>query len=430
MDTSLNNRSIIKSWCLYDWANSVYNLTITTAIFPSYFQAVTQNTFTDNIPFLGFTVTQDSLFSFILSIAFGVIVILNLILAGVSDVFGNKKLFLKIFSTLGAVSCSLLYFFDKNHFWFGANMFMLATIGYAGSLVYYNSYLPLIASPRLQDKVSALGFSYGYVGSVIMLIINLIVILGKDLIGIDEGLACKISFLMVGIWWFVFATYSFSKLPDNKVENSQKIILKILSKGILDIKHTYSILSKEKRVFKFLVSFFFYSAGIQTVMYLATIFGKVELKLEQAQLIPIILIIQLIAIVGASFMSKATLKWGNLKVLLFCCFFWIAICVGAYFTVNFIQFCLLAVVVGFMMGGIQSLSRSTFSKMLPEQCKNASSFSFYEFIEKLSIVLGTFSFGIISMITGGLRQSIFALVIYFVISIILLVNTLYIKKKV
>lgn len=429
MSYLINNRKTIKSWCLYDWANSVYNLTITTAIFPSYFESISKAKYIANkVPFLGFDLPSETLFSFLLSIAFGSIIVINIFLAGISDTFGIKKGFLKFFSTLGAISCGLLFFFDKNNYFTGCYMFILATIGYAGSLVYYNSYLPIIASTRIQDKVSALGFSYGYVGSVIMLILNLAIILGKDFFGIDEGFACKISFLMVGIWWLIFAEISFRKLPkDNR--NKNKLNFEVISKGLLDIKYTFNALKMHKSILNYLLAFFFYSAGIQTIMFLATIFGKSELHLGQAQLIPIILIIQLIAVLGASILAKVSFYYGNITTLTLCCVGWIAICIGAYFTTTFYEFCMLAVGVGFMMGGVQSLSRSTFSKMLPTNFKNASSFSFYELIEKTSIVVGTFSFGIINMITGGLKQSLIALIVFFVISICIFIYLLITNKK-
>jgi MFS transporter, UMF1 family len=414
---------------MYDWANSVYNLTITTAIFPGYFEAVSHTKYPDNIiNFLGFQITTESLFSFLLSGAFLIIILTNLLLAGISDVFGIKKNFLRFFSFFGALACAMLFMFDAQHYFIGCLMFVLATVGYAGSLVYYNSYLPVIASPRLQDKVSAMGFSYGYVGSVILLIINLIVIIVKPFGIPDEAMGCKISFLMVGVWWFGFSLYAFRHLPKDKIVK-QKFTYHLFVKGLVDIKETFIALKSRKTVTLYLLAFFLYSAGIQTIMYLATIFGKSELKLEQTQLIPIILIIQLIGVVGASLISKLSKHIGNIKTLAICCIGWICICVGAYFTYNFIQFCVLAVVVGFMMGGVQSLSRSTFSKLLPKHMENASSFSFYELVEKLSIVLGTFSFGVISNMAGGMRPSIIALVLFFIASITVFVFLIKLNKK-
>lgn len=429
MEKALNNKKTIRAWCMYDWANSAYNLTITTAIFPGYFEFVSNDTFPlQKVPLLGFELETGTLFSFLLSISFLSIIFVNLLLAGISDVYDTKKSFLKFFSTLGSIACCLLYFFDKNHYYIGCFIFIMATIGYAGSLAYYNSYLPQIVSPRLQDKVSAMGYSYGFVGSVILLITNLATIIFHEKLGIEKTTAIKISFLMVGVWWFLFASYSFSKLPKDKFikkESNQNLF----TLGLRDIIYTAQNLKANKTVMLYIISFFLYSAGIQTIMFLAGIFGTKELKLKEEELIPIILIIQLIAVVGAMLLARLSKKIGNITTLTICCVIWIGICIGAYFTSNYKEFCILAVIVGFMMGGVQSLSRSTFSKLLPADLANTSSFSFYEFIEKISIVLGTMSFGIINQITGGMRQSIIALIIYFLASIISFIILINFNKK-
>lgn len=414
---------------MYDWANSAYNLTITTAIFPGYFEYVSNITFpSQKVPLLGFELETGTLFSFLLSISFLSIIFVNLLLAGIADVYGYKKTFLKFFSTIGSIACGLLYFFDKDHYYIGCTIFVLATIGYAGSLAYYNSYLPQIVSSRLQDKVSAMGYSYGFVGSVILLIFNLAVIIILPF-GIDKDFAIKLSFLTVGIWWFVFANIAFTKLPKDREVNEHSS-QNLFTLGIKDIIYTAKNLAGNKSIRLYILSFFLYSAGIQTIMFLAGIFGSKELKIEQSDLIPIILLIQLIAVVGAILLAKLSKKIGNIFTLTLCCIIWIGICIAAYFTTNYTEFCILAILVGFMMGGVQSLSRSTFSKLLPPELINASSFSFYEFVEKTSIVLGTMSFGIINQMTGGMRYSIIALIVYFVLSIISFLVLLYVNKSV
>lgn len=426
--STLNSKKVVNAWCMYDWANSVYSLSISTAIFPMYYGGVAEQISSDKIINVGSqSISSASIYSFAVSLSFLFVIFSNLILSGIADASGKKKAFLKIFTTIGSFGCVLLYFFTPNNFWFGIITFMIATIGYAGSLVFYNAYLPEIVSPDKQDQVSARGYSFGYIGSVILLIVNLVLVLNAASFGLSKAQACQISFVMVGIWWFTFALIPFKFLPSDK-KQSFEFKIKILLKGFKELSMVYKQLKKHKDIPKYLFGFFFYSIGIQTIMYLATLFGTDELKLPAEGLIKVVLIIQLVAVGGAFVISKLSAKIGNVKTLIICVLTCIGICVGAYNTYTEFQFNLLAVLVGFMMGGIQSLSRSTYSKMLPISEDHASFFSVYEFTEKLGIVIGTATFGIITHLLG-MRNSILALIFFFIISIAILMSLIVTKKR-
>jgi UMF1 family MFS transporter len=422
------DKKIINGWAMYDWANSAYSLTITSAIFPIYFHSVAASGGSDNVSFLGFTFNSASLLTYTISAAFLVIAVLNPLLSSIADYSGKKKSFMFFFSTLGAVSCAALFFFDSlSTIWIGVLGSMLAAIGYAGSIVFYNAFLPEIAEPEDQDKVSAKGFAMGYIGSSMLLIFSLTMILFPQWYGgISNGMASRLAFLLVGIWWFGFAQISFNRLPDNPFNVKPKG--RYLFNGYKELRKVWYELKNTSRLKSFLVSFFFYNMGVQTVMYVATIFGDSELKLDTSILIAIVLIIQFVAIGGAYLFSSLSKKFGNIQALLISIFIWILICIGAYFCDKRFgvneqnMFIILAAVVGMVMGGIQSLSRSTYSKLLPDTIDHASYFSFFDVCDKFGTVIGTFAFGFINEMTGSMRNSILVLASFFVIGIVLLLR--------
>jgi UMF1 family MFS transporter len=415
------NKKIINGWALYDWANSVYSLVIISAIFPIYYNNITSSKNTDIVHFLGFSMKNTALYSFSLSFSYLLIAFASPMLSAIADYCGNKKSFMRFFSTLGAASCAALFFFDSaDRLWLAITAFVLAGIGFSGSIVFYNAYLPEIAAPEEQDKVSAKGFAMGYIGSSILLIFNLTMILFPQWYGnISTSLASRISFLTVGIWWFSFAQITFARLPDGRAE---KISRGILFKGYKELLKVWTQLKDTPNLKKFLMSFFFYNMGVQTVMYVAALFGDKELKMNSGELITTILIIQFVGVGGAYLFSYISRLNGNLRALSIAISTWILICICAYFVYSAKEFYALAFAVGTVMGGIQSLSRSTYSKLLPEAKDHASYFSFYDVCDKLGIVLGTMSYGIIEQLTGSMRNSIVALMLFFIIGLILLLR--------
>ncbi len=427
------DKKTINAWAIYDLANSSYSLVISSALFPIYFHAITTTESSSNVRFLGHNWNSESLQLYCISLAFLFIAALNPILSSIADVSGKKKRFMYFFSTLGAISCASLFFFDSlNTLWIGIVGSILAAIGYAGSIVFYNAFLPEIAEEKDQDKVSAKGFAFGYLGSSMLLIFSLTMILFPEWYGnISSGLATRLAFVLVGIWWFVFAQYTFSKLKDSKASNEDKE--HYVFNGYLELKKVWRELKSSSLLLSYLVSFFFFNMGVQTVMYAASLFGQSELHLDSSVLIMIILIIQFVAIVGAFVFSSLSKRYGNLKALSIAIVIWIFVCIGAflcnkeYGVDEKTMFMGLAAVVGFVMGGIQSLARSTYSKMLPDTLDHASYFSFYDVCDKLGTVIGTFAFGLINEITGSMRSSIIILAFFFIIGLILLFRVRRIK---
>lgn len=418
-------KKVVNAWAMYDWANSVYNLVITTTFFPIYYLGVTgdgkETTKTDYIDFLWFKdVPNSSLYNYTLATGFLIVALMSPILSSIADYKGNKKSFMRFLVTLGSLSCMCFYFFRADSLLLGTILLITATVGYWSSLVFYNSYLPEIAAPEDRDRISAKGFMYGYIGSVLLQIIGFVLIM---LAGEDEKAqsnAVRITFVLVGIWWLSFAQITLRNMPAGKPSQEG-------SKGNL-IRNGFRELGKVLRQVKsmpvlwlFLCAFFFYNMGVQTIMLIATNFGKEELALDTTVLIATVVIIQLVAIIGAITMSRLSDKYGNFRVLMAVVSLWIVVCVYAYFFLNNKwQFFGVAAIVGLVMGGIQSLSRSTYSKLMPKTKDTASFFSFYDVTEKIAIVVGMFSFGFITQLTGSMRNSILALLSFFVMGLIIL----------
>ena len=432
------DKKVIRAWTMFDWANSSYSLVITSTLFPIYFNAITTSATSKDVVFMGRTFNSDSLQTYTISLAFLIIAALSPFLSSMADYSGKKKKFMFFFSTMGAISCSVLFFFkDMDTLYIGVFGSLLAAIGWAGSIVFYNAFLPEIAEPADQDKVSAQGYSMGYIGSSLLLIFSLTMIMCPQWYGgIDSGLATRIGFLLVGVWWFGFAQITFKYLPDNPF--SRKPEGNIFTKGYIELRKVWTQLNDTPRLKSFLASFFFYNMGTQTVMFVATLFGSSVLKLNSSILITIILIIQFVGIAGAALFSRLSKRFGNIKALMIAIFIWIFVCIGAWFCDKRFgvnernMFIGLAAVVGMVMGGIQALSRSTYSKLLPETIDHASYFSFYDVCDKIGTVLGTFAFGLINELTGNMRNSIIVLAGFFVVGLFLLLRTekeIYLQKK-
>lgn len=414
-------KRVINAWCMYDWANSVYSLVISSTIFPIYYSATTRNEGTNHmVSYFGISVENTVLYSYSISFAFLIVAFISPLLSGIADYGGKRKGFMKMFTYLGGFSCAMLYFFNGKNIEWGINFSILACLGYAGSLVFYNSYLPTITSQNNYDRVSAKGYSLGYLGSVLLLILILLILFNPGSFGFSgDAQATRFAFILVGLWWIGFAQYSFYYLPRNqKTGTSDK---HLFTKGYQEIVKVWNIVKKDANILKYLLAFFFYNTGVQTVMYLAALFGEKELSLSADKLISTILIIQLVAIGGAYLFARISERKGNVFSLSVMVVIWILICIYAYFIQNFHQFIFLATVVGLVMGGIQSLSRATYSKLIPRNTLDHTSFfSFYDAIDKISIVLGAFLYGLIEQLTGSMRNSTVALGVLFVFGLLVL----------
>lgn len=417
-----NQPKIINAWCMYDWANSVHNLVITTAIFPIYFKAMTENPATnDSVNFLGFSVNNDSLYSYTISAAQFILVLINPLSTALADNSGRRKFFMKIFCYLGAASCAYFYFFDKDSVTSAVFAFALSIIGWGGSIVYYNSFIPDIATEDRYDAVSAKGFIFGYIGSVILLIFNLLMVQKPELFGIpNKTVGTQISFLTVGIWWAVFAQIPFYYLPKDE---KKPLSSKVFGIGFKELKRVVKKLRNYDLLKKFFLAFFIYDMGVMTVIYVATFFADKELKIPTSGLITTLLLIQLVAIPGAYLASWLSEKFGNTMALRIEVFVWALVPIAAYFTTQPIQFYVIAAVVGMVMGGIQSLSRSTYAKLIPEDTEdNAKYFGIYDILEKLATSIGALLFGLTSQLTGSMRNSILVLIVLFIVGFLLLMR--------
>jgi len=411
-------KKVINGWAMF----------ITSTIFPAYYEAVTGDgndaTLIDKIKIGDYEFSNTALYNYILGIAFVVVAVLSPILSSIADYRGNKKQFLRFFCTLGSLSCASLYFFDKDHIYGGLISVIIACIGFWSSLVFYNSYLPEIAAPEDRDRISAKGFMMGYIGSVLLQLICFVFVLKPELFGITVGKASQISFLLVGVWWIGFGWLAIARLPDGKGVRGAHT-KNLFTQGYKELHKVWLELKTQPTLKRFLISFFFYNMGVQTVMLAATLYGKSELNIPTTNLILAILIIQIVAIPGAHLMAKLASKWGNFNTLMIAVVIWIGGCIMGYYLPrnSVMPFYTLAIVVGFVMGGIQSVSRSTYSKLMPVTHDTTSYFSFYDVTEKIAIVIGMFSFGYINEITGSQRNSVLALTIFFIVGFILLFRT-------
>lgn len=420
MNITKNNPRVIRAWVMYDWANSVFQLTIASAIFPVYYASVTRTGDNDVVDFFGLPVINTVLYSWAIAAAYLILALLSPGLSSIADYTGRRKTFMKVFTWIGATGCGLLYFFDKQHIEFGMIAFFLAWVGYGGSLVFYNSFLPVIADEEHHDKISARGYSMGYLGGVVLLIINLIVILFPGIFGIhNPSFPARLAFFTVFLWWIGFSQITFLHLPKYTYghPNEKNIVLK----GYLELRTVWNILRKSRAMVIYLFSFFFITSGTLTVMFMAATFGEKELHLKDTVLIGTILCIQLLGVAGAWSFARLSRWFGNIPSLIAGTIIWVIICIWAYFIQGAAGFISVACCVGLVMGGTQSLARSTYSKMLPETTDHTSFFSFYDVMEKLATVAGLFSFGIMEAITGNMRYSVLSVVAFFLFGFVFLV---------
>jgi UMF1 family MFS transporter len=445
----IGDKKLIGAWAFYDWANSVYSLVISTAVFPLFYSAITEG---KTVIFLGMKWDHaDTLYSYALSFSFLVVAFMSPILSAIADYTGNKLKFMKFFCWLGALSVMSMYFFeDLNTAWIGIVCTILASIGFWSSIVFYNSYLPEVAHPEQQDAISAKGFIYGYIGSIILLIFCLAMILAPDTFGFDLSIsdtilasgseaeinnalenaknaaslkAMRISFVMVGLWWIGFAQITFKKLPNNSF--NRKPQKDFIWKGFKELKKVWIELKEYPTLKNFLIAFFLLSVGVQTIILLATIFGSIELGLGTTNLIVTVLLIQFVAILGAYIFSRVSKKYGNFKAIKITLVIWILVCLAAFMLEKELPnveyyFYALGGLLGLVLGAIQSLTRSTYSKLLPKTQENATYFSFYDVTEKIAIVLGTFVFGFLIYLTGSMQWSVLSLGLFFIASLVVL----------
>lgn len=417
----------IRAWTMYDWANSAYSLTITSAIFPIYFAAITSVDGKDQV-LATYGIPAASLQSYTLSLGFLIVAAIAPLLSGIADHRGNKKNYLKFFCYLGAASCAGLFFLTYDNLWPGLVLFMLACVGFSGSLIFYDAYLPEIAEPKDHDRVSARGYAMGYIGSVLLLLLNLFMVMRPELLGIPdkEGLPARLSFLSVGIWWAGWAQITFRRLPDARSPRKEEV--NVLTVGYRELRRVWRQMLGIERLRRFLTAFFVFNMGVQTVMYLAVTYAKQEIKeadgspIADSGLIISILVIQLVAALGALLFVRLSVRFGNIAALIIGLVIWTGICVAAWRISGTGEFHVLAAFVGLVMGGTQAISRSTYAKLLPATEDHASFFSFYDVGFYLATVLGTLAFGLVNQLTGDIRNTIIVIGTFFILGALLLLR--------
>ena len=431
------SKKLLNAWAFYDWANSVYTLTIASSIFPIFYSALFISQVEKTVPAFGMVFKSTALITYVTAFTFLVVAFTSPILSGIADYVGNKKSFMKFFCYVGGLGCIGLYWFSLDSIHISLLFYFMGLIGYWGSLVFYNSYLPDIAFPEQQDSISAKGFSLGYFGSVLLLVLNLAMVMFPNFFHIADNIGengeiietaaqvgMRYSFIMVGLWWILFSQYTFHVLPEG-VKKGGKVTKDVVFNGLRELKQVWLQLKQNLRLKRYLVAFFVFSMAVQTIMLVAVYFGEEEIAwgdddAKTFGLIVSILVIQLVAIIGALVTSYASSKFGNIKTLIVINFFWMLLCFYAYFMETPFQFYIAAGFVGLVMGGVQALARSTYSKFLPETEDTTSYFSFYDVAEKIGIVIGMVIFATIDQVTGSMRNAILFLVVFFVAGIVLL----------
>lgn len=426
------SKKLLNAWAFYDWANSVYSLVISSAIFPIFYGMLFRSAGIEKVVLFGGEIARAPLISYVTSLAFVLITIVTPLVSGIADYMGNKRTFLKFFCYLGALSCIGLYWFSLENIYFGLVCYLFGLVGFWVSFAINNSYLPDIAYPEQQDHISAKGYSLGYIGSVILLVLNLAMVMEPGFFGITEQggeaaevKAMKYSFVSVGIWWILFSQYTFAHLPKGNKGNGKR--KHIILGGFGELRGVWRQLGENTRLKRYLGAFFVYSMGVQTIMLIATYFGEEEIQWgsdgdRTTGLIISIMLIQLVAILGATFTARASRAYGNIKTLVVINAVWVLLCGYAYFLRTPMDFYIAAALVGIVMGGIQALSRSTYSKFLPDTTDTTSFFSFYDVAEKLGIIIGTFLYGAVAQLTGSMRNSTIFLGLFFLVGILLLLR--------
>ena len=426
------SRRLLNAWAFYDWANSVYSLTVVSAVFPLYLGVLFRLSDTEKVSVFGGEIARTPLISYVTAAAFIVIAIITPLISGIADYLGNKKIFMKFFCYLGGLACIGLYWFDLNNLYLGLLFYFFGVIGFWVSFAVNNSYLPDIAYPEQQDRVSARGFSMGYIGSVILLLINLAMVLKPDVFGIYETegrpaelQAMRYSFVSVGLWWILFSQYTFYHLPKGYRREGERT--RIILNGFRELQSVWGRLKENPRLKRYLGAFFVYSMAVQTVMLIAAYFGESEIAWGSDDdrtfgLIGSIMIIQLVAVAGAMLTARLSSSMGNISTLIVINVLWLLICIYAYFVHSPMEFYIAAGLVGMVMGGIQALSRSTYSKFLPETTDTTSFFSFYDVTEKIGIVIGMTLFGLVSQWNNSMRPAALLLGLFFLIGILLLLR--------
>ncbi len=421
----MNDRREIFGWTMYDWANSAFSTTVVTVFLGPYLSNIAQAAADANgmLYLFGIPIKYDSLFTYCVSASILLQVVLLPILGAIADYSHLRKRMLMTFSTLGAVATILLFFVAPGLHWVGAALFILANVSFGASIVFYNAYLPDIASPDQRDQVSSRGFALGYAGGGLLLLLNLLLFSFRERLGVDSALAARLSLASAGLWWLGFSLITFRTLRPRHAARQLPGGESYLTVGFKQLRSTFRQISKFPQTVRYLVAFLLYNDGIQTVIVVAAIFASIELGMDDQQLILVILMIQAVAFLGAFFLFPfLARRLGAKGAIVASLIVWSLVVIYAFAALTTqLQFWILGAVIALVLGGSQALSRSLFAQMIP-QGREAEFFSFYEVSDRATSFLGPLIFGLANQLFGSLRYGILSLIILFVLGLALLLT--------
>ena len=407
------HRPELRAWAMYDWANSAFVTTIVAAVFPIYFNSVAGANLDPDVAAFRFAAAT--------TIALAIVAVLAPILGAVADFAGTKKKMLGSFLGLGVMATACMFFIEQGDWQLGAGLFILANIGAAGSFVFYDSLLPHIASQQEMDRVSTAGYALGYLGGGLLLAINLAWIQRPELFGIEgQGLATRLSFLSVALWWLGFSIPLFRKVaePVRKIEADEQIGDKPFRAAFVRLGETLREIRGYKQAFLMMLAFLVYNDGIGTIIRMATTYGT-EIGLPQESLITALLLAQFVGIPFAFLFGQVAARIGAKQAILAALSVYMGISVFSYYITTAGEFYFLALLVGMVQGGAQALSRSLFASMIPRH-KSSEFFGFFGVFEKFAGIAGPAVFGFMILATGSSRSAILSIVVFFIVGAALL----------
>lgn len=436
METSrplVNDRREIFGWAMYDWANSAFSTTVGTVFLGPYVaglaRAAAQAAGSPTVPFLGIPIAPDSFLPYCISFSVGMQVLFLPILGAIADYSHLRKRMMQLFATIGALATILMFFVTGNVWWLGGVLFIVANLTFGGSIVFYNSFLPDIASEEQRDRVSSYGWAMGYLGGGLLLALNLAFYLFSDKIGVPGALAVRINLASAGLWWIFFSFFTWSRLRSRHAARTLPAGETYAGIGFKQLRRTISEVNRFPETLKFLLAYFLYNDGIQTVIAVSATFAAAPLlqgglEMDQSTLTAAILMIQFVAFFGALFWGKLAGWIGAKQSIVVSLFIWSGVVIFAWLGLQgdtrVLQFFILGIFIALVMGGSQAISRSLFAQMIP-QGKEAEFYSFYEVSERGTSWIGPLLFGLANQIFLNLRPAIFSLIVFFIVGLFLLI---------
>jgi UMF1 family MFS transporter len=427
-----NDKREIFGWAMYDWANSAFSTTVGTVFLGPYLASLTAEAakaYPDGMARLaGIPIAPDSFLPYCVSFSVGMQVLFLPILGAIADYSHMRKQMMQIFATLGAIATIMLFLVQGDLWWLGGLLFILANLTFGAAMVFYNSYLPDIASEEQRDSVSSYGWAMGYLGGGLLLLLNLGFYQFREALGVPTGLAVRINLASAGIWWLGWSYLTWARL---RPRHAHRVLPKnetYVSVGFKQLRHTLSDIKNFPETLKYLLAYFLYNDGIQTVIAVSATFAAAPLvrgglEIETSTLTIVILMIQFMAFFGALFWGKLA-KWiGAKESIVVSLVIWSGVVIYAFGGLQgdtrVTQFFVLGAFIALVMGGSQAISRSLFAQMIPKG-KEAEFYSFYEVSERGTSWIGPLLFGLMNQLFGNLRLAILSLIFFFIMGLILL----------